>query len=651
MCGNRLFSNAGWALWGILWLSSVTRAESPQAHTERAQPLSSRVVYDTVNNITWLADANLAATNLFGLPLCSGSGSGLQTCINATGSMDYPSAAAWVAAMNAADYLGHSNWQLPTTPIKDSNCARTGPNGASFGFGCAAGALASVYNGLGFRSPNTAVPIPNTTAGPFRNLQPYLYWSSSNGASPENGNAAFSFTTGWIGANTLPNFLYLLPMIPGKIPGTPAATGTGLQVNPGGQSVYDPVTDITWVADANLAATNAFGLSLCTTPTSPALCVAQDGAMAWDSAVQFIANMNGAAYLGQTNWEAPAIDTSCPGFNCAGIKNPMGNLFYDQLGLSKGMSAVATPKIAVGSFHNLQPYLYWSCVAAAIQDPCETAGPSVNFEESYSFGSGFQGTDLLANNLYVTAYYVGPPTAVSAPAIAGVANAESGSPTIAPDTWISIYGSNLAPAGDTRVWQTSDFVNGQMPEQLDGVSVTVGGKPAYVFYINPTQVNILTPPGAVPSSVAIELTNNGAVSAPLDVPAAPLSPSFFVFNGGPYVAALHANYSLLGPATLYPGSTTPAKPGETVLLYANGFGTTSVPIVAGSSVQMGTLSPLPVITIGGVQAMVVFAGLVAPGEYQFNVTVPASLANGDQPIVTIYGGASTQAGTLITVYQ
>jgi uncharacterized protein (TIGR03437 family) len=124
-----------------------------------------------------------------------------------------------------------------------------------------------------------------------------------------------------------------------------------------------------------------------------------------------------------------------------------------------------------------------------------------------------------------------------------------------------------------------------------------------------------------------------------------------VFNGGPYVAALHANYSLLGPATLYPGSTTPAKPGETVLLYANGFGTTSVPIVAGSSVQMGTLSPLPVITIGGVQAMVVFAGLVAPGEYQFNVTVPASLANGDQPIVTIYGGASTQAGTLITVYQ
>ena len=68
----------------------------------------------------------------------------------------------------------------------------------------------------------------------------------------------------------------------------------------------------------------------------------------------------------------------------------MGNLFYDQLGFSQGMAAVATPNIAVGPFHNLQPYLYWSCVAAAIQDACETAGPADNFEESYSFGAAFK---------------------------------------------------------------------------------------------------------------------------------------------------------------------------------------------------------------------------------------------------------------------
>ena len=60
---------------------------------------------------------------------------------------------------------------------------------------------------------------------------------------------------------------------------------------------------------------------------------------------------------------------------------------------------------------------------------------------------------------------------------------------------------------------------------------------------------------------------------------------------------------------------------------------------------------MPVVTIGGAQATVVFAGLVAPGEYQFNVTVPASLANGDQPIMATYGGLTTQAGTLLTVHN
>jgi hypothetical protein len=366
------------------------------------------VVYDTVNNVSWLANANLAASNTFGLAVCGGSGS--QTCVNASGSMRYTAAAAWVGAMNAANYLGHNNWQLPTTPLTDHNCGKTGPNGASFGFGCTAGALASLYNGLAFTAPSTAVPIPANTAGPFSNLQPYLYWSSSSAASASQGNATFSFATGWQGANTLPNFLYLLPMIPGKLPGTPAASGTGLQVNPGGQSVYDPVTNVTWAANANLAASNSFGLPVCATPTNPALCVAPDGAMTWNSAVQYLANMNSAAYLGQTNWRAPTIDTNCPGFNCGGTMNPMGNLFYRQLGFSQGMSAVATSNVAVGAFRNLQPYLYWSCVAATIQDACGSAGPAVNFEESYSFGSGFEGTDLLANNLYVTAYFVGAPT-------------------------------------------------------------------------------------------------------------------------------------------------------------------------------------------------------------------------------------------------
>jgi uncharacterized protein (TIGR03437 family) len=125
-------------------------------------------------------------------------------------------------------------------------------------------------------------------------------------------------------------------------------------------------------------------------------------------------------------------------------------------------------------------------------------------------------------------------------------------------------------------------VNNKMPSQLDGVSVTVNGKSAYVYYISPTQANILTPPDAMLGPVNIVLTN-GATSASLTAQAQALSPSFFVFNGGPYVAATHANGTLLGPASLYPGSTTPAKPNETIVLYAKGFGQTSTPVVSGSS--------------------------------------------------------------------
>ncbi|MGA2602545.1 MAG: IPT/TIG domain-containing protein, partial [Bryobacteraceae bacterium] len=245
-----------------------------------------------------------------------------------------------------------------------------------------------------------------------------------------------------------------------------------------------------------------------------------------------------------------------------------------------------------------------------------------------------------------------------APTISLVANAEGESPTIAPNTWVEIKGSNLAPVGVSSpacvpgyCWQTSDFQGNQMPTQLDKVSATVNGKNAYVYYISPTQINVLTPPDAVNGPVQVVVANAGAVGMAFTAQAQPLSPSFFVFDGGPYVAATHANGTYIGPATLYPGATTPAKPNEIVVLYANGFGPTNAPVQSGSVVQSGTLSPLPVVKIGGVTAAVQFAGLIGPGEFQFNVTIPASLANGDQSITAAYGGVSTQSGTLITIHN
>ncbi len=256
--------------------------------------------------------------------------------------------------------------------------------------------------------------------------------------------------------------------------------------------------------------------------------------------------------------------------------------------------------------------------------------------------------ELSTNGANVNIAY--PTSAVGNPEITFVGNAEGESLVIAPNTWVEIKGANLAPSSDSRTWQNSDFVGTQMPTQLDKVSATVNGKSAYVYYISPTQVNVLTPPDAISGPANVVLTNGGVATDTFAAQAQSISPSFFTFGGGPYVAAVHTNGAYIGPTTLYPGSTTPAKPGETVEIYANGFGPTSVPVVRGSETQSGTLSPLPAIMVGGIAATVVYAGLVFPGEYQFNVVLPA-VGNGDQPISATYNGVSTPSGVFITVHN
>jgi len=263
------------------------------------------------------------------------------------------------------------------------------------------------------------------------------------------------------------------------------------------------------------------------------------------------------------------------------------------------------------------------------------------------------GSQLTATGTKVAPVYSALAAASSAPApaITKVANAEGESSVIAPNTWVEIKGTNLAPPGDTRAAALSDLFENQMPHQLDGVSVAVNGNSAFVFYISPTQVNVLAPPNAMQGAVQVQVVNNGVAGAPFTAQSQAVSPSFFVLFPTSYVLAQHSDYSLLGPASLSsPGYTfTPAKPGETILLYANGFGATSTPIVSGSPSQGGTLSPLPVVTIGGMPATVKFAGLIYPGEFQMNVVVPNSLPDGDQTLTATYNGSTTQSGLLIDI--
>jgi trimeric autotransporter adhesin len=242
-----------------------------------------------------------------------------------------------------------------------------------------------------------------------------------------------------------------------------------------------------------------------------------------------------------------------------------------------------------------------------------------------------------------------------APVISSI-DTDGGFPTIAQNGWIEIKGSNLAPSsvGAGMVWNNApDFAFGEMPTQLGGVGVTVDGKPAFVYFVSPTQINVLTPLDSTTGPVQVVVNNNGVSSAAFTASENAVAPSFPLFSGAHYMVATHANGSLAGSASLsVPGyPVTPVAPGETVVLYAFGFGLPSTPLVNGSSSQSGSLPVLPVIQIGGTQANVTFAGVILPGLYQINVTIPPTAANGDNTVICTYGGFSSPAGDLITIQQ
>jgi uncharacterized protein (TIGR03437 family) len=247
------------------------------------------------------------------------------------------------------------------------------------------------------------------------------------------------------------------------------------------------------------------------------------------------------------------------------------------------------------------------------------------------------------------------------PTVYSVSTAYGGA-AIAQNTYIVIKGANLVPANTAAsgvIWSTApSFASGLMPTQLNGVSVTVNNKPAFVYFYcsaatDPScfedQLNILTPLDNTVGSVPVVVTS-GNVSAPAFAASMQaVSPSFLLFSAAGYVAATHLNGSLIGPTSLYPGYSTPAAAGELIVLYTVGFGLPSTTLVNGSSTQTGSLPVLPVCTVGGTPASLIFAGLISPGLYQLNLTVPASAASGDNLIACIYNGASTPTGDLLTV--
>ena len=269
-------------------------------------------------------------------------------------------------------------------------------------------------------------------------------------------------------------------------------------------------------------------------------------------------------------------------------------------------------------------------------------------------GNGGSGGD--PNAVYFTAGIPGPDGGnhglfgrlQGAPAFtaAQVLNGGSFLAGVAPNTWVSVKAANLAST--TRAWLDEDFVNGALPIVIDGVSAWFSGTPAYIGYVSPAQINLLVPASTPVGPAQLQTTNNGLSSGMVTVQVQAVAPSFFTLDGT-HIAATHADGTLIGAASTNPVKT-PARGGETVVLYGTGFGQTNPAIPEGLLVtKAAPLVTLPVITIGGTTAHVAFGGLVGAGLYQFNVTVPTNTPSGDAAVVAIIGTATSQSGAVITV--
>jgi len=225
--------------------------------------------------------------------------------------------------------------------------------------------------------------------------------------------------------------------------------------------------------------------------------------------------------------------------------------------------------------------------------------------------------------------------------------------------FVEIYGTNLAAT--SRQWASSDFDGPNAPTKLDGVSVTVNGKPAFINYVSPGQVNINTPEDTALGPVDIQVTNSyGVMSNVGKATRARVSPTLhtvplFNVGGKQYVAAHTPDFStFIGrPGMIQDVPFVAAKPGDVVVIFALGCGPTNPPVPAGTIAQQTSPLALPyTVLIGGVSAQVQFAGMTAGnvGLYQFNVVIP-NVSPGDQTIELQVDGVSNAQNLYITIGQ
>ncbi len=271
--------------------------------------------------------------------------------------------------------------------------------------------------------------------------------------------------------------------------------------------------------------------------------------------------------------------------------------------------------------------------------PLSGAGPAqVNLTASSTgLPNGVYTATLVLQSVNTIPQFVNVPVTYSignsgAAVINSVANAASFLPAFAPGMLMSVFGRSLANS-------TKQAASAPLPLTIDGVSATVNGVPAPLFYVSPSQLNLQVPYETAAGTAVLGVNNNGLVS----------SFSFQVKAAGP------------GIFTGNSGGLTPfssARPGDSLVMFITGEGDTSPALDTGAPPASGTpLNQLPAprqpltMTVGGIPVTPFFVGIPygLVGVTQINFTVPRNAPNGVQPVVVTVGGVSSKAGALSIV--
>lgn len=218
---------------------------------------------------------------------------------------------------------------------------------------------------------------------------------------------------------------------------------------------------------------------------------------------------------------------------------------------------------------------------------------------------------------------------------------------ISPGEIVALFGANLGPA--LAVVSGSSF-----GASLGGVQVFFGSTAAPLIYVSAQQINAVVPYGITGSSTPVTVRYGGATSVGLTVPVQPATPGLFSHDGsgtGPGAILNNLDFILNSAAK-------PAAVGSVVDIYFTGAGATTPPSADGSLTTSAppfpTLLAQPVtVTIGGIQAQVVYAGpapgLIA-GLTQIDAIVPSGVKSGPSvPLVVTIGGVSSQGNLSIAV--